>query len=341
MSETKYLTNLFEESLLHHEIPIIFLKHLQKRNSLSNELLSFILPDLREIIMYKNYFLRYDLTLPFLLSNNIERAEYGLVYRIGPQSKYRQTEFIQADIDVVYSRDKVIEYFTFVIDYLKKLSLDFIIKYNHLFYLAQFANLPLNELKIWQKTIDRTDSTHLDVFSKQIEAKVVEEYGDLFLQPLFICTPSIVRGLHMYLGLVFEVYVKDLSYAVGAGGTYSIKSVKKETFFGISLGISRIHTYLRHNFQPIPILLFEHTFIKNSICIHLMNLLYYKIIVVKTNLKRIYQKFNKHKTIILLGKKELNNSSFRMKNLISSKQTVIPMCEFNKLWLNLEYIRIE
>jgi histidyl-tRNA synthetase len=308
-----YLNKIYKEET--ENLKYIELPSLIKKTEKLNKLIQNITNNIKEVFISPTHFLRYDLTLPYILSGLESRVEVGKVYRLAPTSSYRYTEFIQADIDCKYKNNKQIkEVFFYQINFLNRLPINYVIKINHLSYFLDLLNVPKMHIKVLLKEIDSKgyiNNTKFEIESK-IELYIKENYGTTFTTIPFKVDCSIVRGLYIYTGLVYEIYFSNCKYAFGAGGQYILKELSNETYFGGSLGLSRIAKYIQNYTKTLPCIYFglDKKQIKRPE--YIFGTKAYRI---SSSLKRIFKKFSSTPYIILVGPKEYVSNQFILRNM--------------------------
>lgn len=197
---------------------------------LLNGLAVQILPDLKEVIRYRDTFFRYDLTLGLYGRRVSRRAQIGLVYRHGPSGRYRWRVFQQADIDLAYSASN---------------QQQFCRMYQRLWatLLPQACEIRYNNLAILRNLLPGLTRKQLRTLDEggNLDPAVADA---LRAQPAksrpWVLTPTLVRGLHMYRGLVFQVYGR-VPHALGGGGHYALGAVE---YVGGSVGVYRLARYI-------------------------------------------------------------------------------------------------
>lgn len=228
-----------------HSLPILLKKEIMFSN-ISTELQA-------EIFLSYNskYFFRFDLTNAFVYSNLQKRGEIGEVFRYGQQSLFRKRSFIQFDIDEVYSENSIEHLLSLVVEFFKICNLNIVIKYNNI---TQVKDLILKHDLPLKQTLTILDKlkklTQLELSSELDKSKISGARYEEFIKDLKLTTYTlnlkalpleydytIIRGLHIYAGFVFEIYLIDSDLAICSGGQYTHNALQ---YFGISIGLTRL-----------------------------------------------------------------------------------------------------
>ncbi|MBR6133639.1 MAG: histidine--tRNA ligase [Bacilli bacterium] len=162
-------------------------------------------------------------------------------------------------------------------------------------------------------------------------------------------TPSLARGQDYYTGNVFEVYEKNnkITCAIGGGGRYDtmitnfINDGNIYPAIGISFGLTSIYTLLKdreefNNSSPIDIFIIPmNTNIESLKLANILRELNYKVDIEMYNkkLKKSLDYCNKEQIpyVIILGEDELNNNSFKLKNMFTREEYIIDMNNISKI----------
>lgn len=163
----------------------------------------------------------------------MKRAELGTVNRQGPTSKYRWKVFDQADTEFAHSTLNLQRFVDASTRLITRILPEAEIRYNDLSILQAATGCKLSK-SLWKA---------LDCGRKRLEVEVTGKLRDRYaaLPKLWVPYTQLVRGLHMYRGLVFEVRVPSLKESLGGGGHYELDG----EHIGGSIGISRIARHLQ------------------------------------------------------------------------------------------------
>jgi len=335
------------------ETPIIEYENFVKENNQNDEVISdlFRLRDKGK----RELALRYEFTfqLKRIIKNKklpYKRYQIGEVFRDEPTSKNRFRQFTQCDVDIVGSdfRDEA-EILKLCSEVMKRLDIDFKILLNS----RELLNEALEELKIDKNKREKV-LREIDKIKKIGEKKVKENLKSLgaekiisFLKkdnPLLkklkgykkiveiidFCKlydinisfePYLTRGLAYYNGTVFEVVSPKMKESICGGGSYSIKNVKCT---GLSFGLDRIALLSKEKIEITKSLIISLDEDKESIKLaqKLRNQgeivsLYYG----KPSKALEYANSYNFQKVIFIGKKEVRNNSFNIKDMKSGKES--------------------
>ena len=211
--------------------------------------------------------------------------------------------------------------------------------------LLKYFKLDLKELN---KLFKNTNNTILK--EGLLELNNLTKYlKELKLLKYTTFTPSLARGQDYYTGNVFEVYEKNnkITCAIGGGGRYDtmitnfINDGNIYPAIGISFGLTSIYTLLKdreefNNSSPIDIFIIPmNTNIESLKLANILRELNYKVDIEMYNkkLKKSLDYCNKEQIpyVIILGEDELNNNSFKLKNMFTREEYIIDMNNISKI----------
>ncbi|MFZ1971100.1 MAG: ATP phosphoribosyltransferase regulatory subunit [Candidatus Nanoarchaeia archaeon] len=217
--------------------------------------------------------LRYEFTfqLKRLMNNKklpYKRYEMGPVFRDEPVSLNRLRQFTQCDVDIIgtseiQTRDEA-EILSLTDDILRELNIKHIILINS----RKLLNEILDDLKIKNKRedilrevdkFDKLSEKEIRENLKKLKAEKIidalkqkEDYFNKFegykdiISLIDYCriygmevkfSPTLIRGLSYYNGMVFETKAEGIKETIIAGGSYKFNDVQCT---GISFGIERL-----------------------------------------------------------------------------------------------------
>ena len=211
--------------------------------------------------------------------------------------------------------------------------------------LLEYFTLSLKELNNKFK-----ETTNEDIKRGLEELNNLEEYiNKMNLNEYCTFTSSLARGQDYYTGNVFEVYEKNgkLTGAIGGGGRYD-KMITEfindgETYpaVGISFGLTSIFELLKNREEfssssPIDIYIIPMgTNIESLSLANKLRELDIKVDLEMNNkkLKKSLDFCNKENIpyVIILGEDEINNNSFKLKDMINKEEILINMNELDKV----------
>ncbi len=301
----------------------------------------------------RNLALRYEFTfqLKRIAKNKkipYKRYQVGPVFRDEPISKNRFRQFTQCDADVVGSTVKEeAELIVMTAEIFKKLGLKPVI-------LANSRKL-MNQILKKEKIKDAEDVLReIDKYGKIPETQVIknlEKYGagklisdfkkgskffsqfsaykevqklieickDYDVKVLF--SPTVVRGLSYYDGNVFEVKVRGIRESMGGGGSYKIGGVSST---GISFGAERLAYASKLKDEKNKILVISLNEDKEAIKIaQALRSKGEKVSVFYGKPSKALQYANSYgyKKAIFVGKQEVKNREFKVKDLKTGAQS--------------------
>ena len=209
--------------------------------------------------------------------------------------------------------------------------------------LLEYFKLSLEELNNKFK-----ETTNEDIKRGLEELNNLEEYiNKMNLNEYCAFTSSLARGQDYYTGNVFEVYEKNgkLTGAIGGGGRYD-KMITEfindgETYpaVGISFGLTSIFELLKNREEfssssPVDIYIIPMgTNIESLSLANKLRELDIKVDLEMNNkkLKKSLDFCNKENIpyVIILGEDEINNNSFKLKDMINKEEILISMNELD------------
>ncbi len=304
--------------------------------------------------------LRYEFTfqLKRLMQNKklpFKRYQIGPVFRDEPVSENRLRQFTQGDIDVVgiseiSARDEA-EVISTINQALKEIGIEPIILINS----RELIDEILEEQKIKEKDkeqvlreIDKFDKLPESEIKKNLkkynaekvlsQIKKGEKYFDKFesykkiISLIDYCrtygvevkfSPTIVRGLSYYDGIVFEVKTKNAKETICGGGAYTFNNIK---CFGCSIGLERVSSLsnLKLNKEKYLIVSLE----QDRPAIKLAQNLRKKgnrvsMFYGKPSKAMEYANSYKIKKVVFVGEREVKAKKFKVKDMDSGKESVL------------------
>ena len=210
--------------------------------------------------------------------------------------------------------------------------------------LFDLFEIDFNNLK--EKYIN-TDNNYLkEGISEIIEVfKYIKELG---IEDKCYFNSYLARGLSIYTGIVFEFYdiKKRLNCALGGGGRYDkiitefVDDGNAYPAVGLSFGLEPIYTILKkdkkfnNNLIDIYIIPMNTELESLKLANNLRNM-NYKVIIEMNNrkVKRCFEYASKEKIpyVIVLGENEINNKTFNIKNMKTSKEIEIAFNDLGKI----------
>ncbi len=197
-------------------------------------------------------------------------------------------------------------------------------------------------------------TTNKDIIEGLEELNNLTEYiNKLNLSEYCTFTSSLARGQDYYTGNVFEVYEKngELTGAIGGGGRYDkmitefINDGEIYPAVGISFGLTSIFELLKNKEElkessPVDIFIIPMgTNIESLKLANDLRNLNIKVDIEMNNkkLKKSLDFCNKENIpyVIILGEDEINNNSFKLKNMINKEEYLISMNNIKEI---LKYI---
>ncbi len=217
--------------------------------------------------------------------------------------------------------------------------------------LLEYFKLDLNEMS---KRFKKTDNLLLKEGIAELN-NLTKYLKKLNLLKYTTFTPSLARGQYYYTGNVFEVYEKNgkLTGAIGGGGRYDkmiTEFINDGNFYpaiGISFGLTSIFALLKdredlNKETNIDIFIIPlNTEIDSLKLANKLRSLGYNVELEmnKKKLKKSMDYANKEQIpyVIVLGEDEVNNKSFKIKNMFSSKEYEITFKNIAKVKEILKY----
>jgi len=337
------------------ETPIIEYEEFVKGENINDEAVSdiFKLKDRGK----RKLALRYEFTfqLKRLIKNKklpYKRYQIGEVFRDEPVSANRFRQFTQCDFDIVGSTVKDdAEILALVDKAFKELKLE-----NKIFVgNRKLLNEILNEQKISTKNkeqilreidkLDKLPETKVKQNLKKLKAEKIlsiltkpetyfkkyKAYSEIeelkkycaYYGIKIIFQPCLVRGLSYYNGNVFEIKAKGVKETICAGGAYQINNLQAT---GISFGIERISKLsgieIKNEDSLIVSLNKERDAIKLAEKLRKQGekvMIYYG----KPSKALEYANSKKIKSVIFVGKKEVETGKFKVKDMASGKESIL------------------
>jgi len=337
------------------ETPIIEYEEFVKGENINDEAVSdiFKLKDRGK----RKLALRYEFTfqLKRLIKNKklpYKRYQIGEVFRDEPVSSNRFRQFTQCDVDIVGSTVKDdAEILALVDKAFKELKLE-----NKIFVgNRKLLNEILNEQKISTKNkeqilreidkLDKLPETKVKQNLKKLKAEKIlsiltkpetyfkkyKAYSEIeelkkycaYYGIKIIFQPCLVRGLSYYNGNVFEIKAKGVKETICAGGAYQINNLQAT---GISFGIERISKLsgieIKNEDSLIVSLNKERDAIKLAEKLRKQGekvMIYYG----KPSKALEYANSKKIKSVIFVGKKEVETGKFKVKDMASGKESML------------------
>ena len=336
------------------ETPIIEYEEFVKGDNSNDEVVSdiFKLQDKGK----RNLALRYEFTfqLKRIAKNQklpFKRFQIGPVFRDEPVSGNRLRQFTQCDIDTVGATIKdQAEILAATKEILNALKIPSIIYVNNRKLLNEILgeqNIPENKRQDIIKEIDKLDKLPIAEVKKNLKELNADKIIDIFAKPLdyfkkypsyadiqelkdyckyygfevkFL--PSLARGLSYYTGNVFEVK-SNIKESLFGGGTYMIDN---NIATGISFSIERLMAVsnILINIDRILVVSLD----QDKKAIELANKLRKQnknasVFFGKPNKAMEYANSYGIKKIIFVGKKEVQQKKFMIKDLKTGKQKTL------------------
>jgi len=333
------------------ETPIIEYEKFVKGNNSDDEAVSdiFKLKDKGK----RELALRYELTFPLKrISKNkklpFKRFQIGPVFRDEPISANRFRQFTQCDIDTVGAtiRDQaeILSATKEILDALKIPSIIYVNNRKLLNEILQEQKIPENKREEVIREIDKLDKLPIAQVKQNLKKLGAERIIDIFAKPITYfqkykyyveiqelrdyCKyygfeikflPSLARGLSYYVGNVWEIK-SNIKETICGGGTYKIGD---NIATGISLSLYRLLTVtnLLININRILVVSLD----QDKKAIELTNKLRKQnknasVFFGKPSKAMEYANSYGIKNIIFVGKKEIQQKKFMIKDLKTGKQ---------------------
>ena len=348
------LVNTFEKyGFKPAETPVIEYEKFMKKDS-GDEVISdiFKLRDKGK----RNLALRYEFTfqLDRLAKNKkipYKRYQIGEVFRDEPVSANRFRQFTQCDIDIVGStiRDEA-EILAITSEILKKLQIKPIILVNNRKFMNEILDSEgiqkkeevLREIDKYDKIGEKETLKNLKKYKAEKILKLLKQKEEFFkkfksykeiLDLIKYCkiygikilfSPTIVRGLSYYNGNVFEVKTKGVKETIIGGGSYRVDKIQAT---GISFGLERISALAKLNDDKEKYLVVSLN--QNKEAIKLAQKLRKKDRMVsvyygKPSKALEYANSYDFLKVIFVGKKEVQVGRFKIKDMKTGKESLLP-----------------
>ena len=282
--------------------------------------------------LYVNAFTKLNIEIN--IKYNSRNLMKGLILDTGINE-----ELVSSTITIIDKIDKLTK------EELTNNLLEIGINKNQIDLLLEYFTLSLKELNNKFK-----ETTNEDIKRGLEELNNLEEYiNKMNLNEYCTFTSSLARGQDYYTGNVFEVYEKNgkLTGAIGGGGRYD-KMITEfindgETYpaVGISFGLTSIFELLKNREEfssssPIDIYIIPMgTNIESLSLANKLRELDIKVDLEMNNkkLKKSLDFCNKENIpyVIILGEDEINNNSFKLKDMINKEEILISMNELDKV----------
>lgn len=249
--------------------------------------------------------------------------------------------------------EKLLPEVTTIIDKKKKITEDEFKRYlKELGLIDEQINQLNNNLDLGLEELNKKFNNTSNEYIKMglIELNNLSNYiNKLGLYDICIFTPSLARGQNYYTGNVFEVFDKKqrITGSIGAGGRYDkmitnfIDDGEEYPTVGISFGLSSIYEILKdsdlfENKSNIDIYIIPLN--TNVECLKLANNLRIfgynvEIEMQDKKLKKSLNYANKEKIpfVIVLGKNELKDNKFYLKDMFNNKEIAINLDNLSKI----------
>ena len=298
--------------------------------------------------------LRYEFTfqLKRIMKNKklpFKRYEIGEVFRDEPTSSNRFRQFVQCDADIVGGSVKdEAEILSFVKEVLDKLGIKFKIYMNN----RKLLNEILEKEKIKEKEkiireIDKLDKLSEKEIKENLKKFKAEKILEIFQKPKEFFkkynsykeieelekylkfynidlefSPSLARGLSYYNGTVFEIKTSEMKETITSGGSYFFNGVQCT---GISFGLDRISSLAKLNLKKEKYLVVSLE--KDKEAINLASKLRRKNVVSmfygKPSKALDFANSYNYNKVIFVGEKEVKNKKFKVKDMVSGKESLL------------------
>ncbi|NCN87089.1 histidine--tRNA ligase [archaeon] len=312
----------------------------------------------------RNLALRYEFTfqLKRIAENQklpFKRFQIGAVFRDEPVKGNRLRQFTQCDIDVVGAKIKdQAELLSAVNDILNALKINSTIYVNN----RKLLNEILDEAKIKNKIeaireLDKLDKlpekevkenlkkigaekmleivkqpeTNFKKYSGYAEIEELKEYAKYYGVEI-VFQPTLARGLSYYTGNVFEIK-SDIKETICGGGTYLINENEAS---GISFSIERLMAVSNIIIDIEKILIVSLNEDKKAIEISKQLRKQGKnasVFFGKPSKALEYANTYGIKKVIFVGKKEVEEKKFKIKNMLTGKEITITVQKNKKIKL--------
>lgn len=282
--------------------------------------------------LYVNAFTKLNIEIN--IKYNSRNLMKGLILDTGINE-----ELVSSTITIIDKIDKLTK------EELTNNLLEIGINKNQIDLLLEYFTLSLKELNNKFK-----ETTNEDIKRGLEELNNLEEYiNKMNLNEYCTFTSSLARGQDYYTGNVFEVYEKNgkLTGAIGGGGRYDkmitefINDGEIYPAVGISFGLTSIFELLKNREEfssssPVDIYIIPMgTNIESLSLANKLRELDIKVDLEMNNkkLKKSLDFCNKENIpyVIILGEDEINNNSFKLKDMINKEEILINMNELDKV----------
>ena len=282
------------------------------------------------ISLYVEAFKR--LQIPIIIKYNSRKLMSGLILEAGTKE-----ELISSTITIVDKLTKLSD---------AELISEFIsigLNKEEIAKLLEYFKLDLKELT---KRFKNTTNNLLKEGLEELN-NLTKYLKKLNLLKYTMFTPSLARGQDYYTGNVFEVYEKTgkLTCSIGGGGRYDkmiTEFINDGNFYpatGISFGLTSLFVLLKdredlNKKTNIDIFIIPmNTEVESLKLANKLREMGYKVdLEMETKkLKKSLDYANKEKLpyVIILGGNEINNKSFKLKNMINSQEYLLSIKELN------------
>ena len=332
------------------ETPIIEYEEFMKKGNENDEAVSdiFRLKDRGK----RKLALRYEFTfqLKRVAKNKklpYKRYQIGSVFRDEPVTSNRFREFTQCDIDVIgsgYKEDAEVLKITSRV--LSELGIKFEIFVNSRRLLNEL--LDKNGIKDKEKVIKELDKLDkltekevkdnlkkykaeklIDVLKKTDFTKF-ENYKDIseleryckYFGIKFKFLPTLARGLSYYNGNIFEIKSKSMKETIVGGGSYLIDNIQST---GLSFGLDRLQKLANVEVYNVQCLIINIQQDKESFefAEFLRENKIRTIILDKISKGLDYANMMKIPFVVFVGKEEIKNKKFKLKDMESGKEVLL------------------
>lgn len=305
--------------------------------------------------------LRYEFTfqLKRLARNRklpYKRYQIGEVFRDEPASANRFRQFVQCDADIIGSgiKDEA-EIIALADEILKKLGIKAVISINNRRLLNEILDKSgVENKKEVIKEIDKLDKLPEKDVMEKLKKYNAEKLLGLFKKPEAYfkkckayreiaelrktCSyynvkvkfqPSLARGLGYYTGNIFEVKTSGMKETLIAGGSYLVNGIPAT---GISFGLDRISALAKIKIEEKRALIISISQDKAAIRIagKLRGNNVPVIVMDKITNALEYANSSKIPYVIFLGKKEIAEKKFKLRDMKSGREKMVSEAELVK-----------
>ncbi|MFS1515317.1 histidine--tRNA ligase [Bacillus sp. SCS-151] len=258
--------------------------------------------------------------------------------------QYNNRKLLTGILEVFQTEDKKINKVVMILDKLEKVGLDNVI--NELDEIG-LSKLTIKSIKQFITANNHTSYSYYQSFAEQNE-RVKQGLDDLqeldnYLELLDVSercefNPFLARGLEIYTGTIYEVFLSDLSLksSIGSGGRYDnaigglIGTNEKYSTVGISFGLDVIYTAMSQSKKLIDKTDLDYYLVPINTereCLLVANYLRnqgYKVELEMSNkrLGKALDKANKEKIpyVIIVGEDEVKKNQLIIKNMSSGEE---------------------